>query len=258
MRFLGIEVSAEVPSMLADSAAFAAERMAESGDALLDVLGTFGDLAEAFRVSGVDGDLKPEFYGRWVFGPDFILPDEDGDTAAERRSLNRAAGYALQCGAFLSEGLALPACVTASIDREWKRPGVFAKCFMRAAKADGMEAADRRAWLKSFASIPANREASRAVFALLDLKDSASAKVWARYACKSVLPAEDRKPKSGNAWFRDLLGLSTDEARADTVCDFLAESDDLVADDLESVERLSLRVADACRRNRERITAPIS
>lgn len=256
-RFLGIEVVSEVSESLAASAAHAAERMGDSRDALLDVLATFGDLVIAHKSSGVDKDLKPSFYGRWIYGPDYVIPEASGDTAKDRNRLNRSATYAFQAGALLSEGLAFPACVVASIDSEWKRCGIFSSCFLKASKVFGMEASERRSWLKSFAAIPAGSDSAKAVYTLLAAKDSVSANAWAKAFCPSVLPPAERRPKGAAAWFGDLLVLGSDPERVDSVVEFFESSDDLTADDLLVVEETLFRLGEAAAANRARIVEPV-
>ena len=253
----GLTFAAGIPSEVREASEFAAERMAESGDALLDVLGTFGTMAEAFASQDGDRDLRPTFYGGWVYGPDYTLPDADGDEAGDRRRVNRSAGYAFRIGEYLNATGrdSLPAAVTARIDGEWKRPGLFCSCFLKACKAAGLEPSDIRHEVAKFEAIPAGSQSSRAIYSRLASIDEKSAKPWAKAFARTMLAETDARPVTPSTLWRMLLAFASDTGQSDKAAEYFAESEDLPLSDVEQVEALLDLLAVATANNRKRMEA---
>ena len=78
------------------------DKVRESGLKVIRAVSTGRAEAEAFASQDGDKDLRPTFFGGWVYGPDYSLPDADGDEAGDRRRVNRSAGYAFRIGEYLN------------------------------------------------------------------------------------------------------------------------------------------------------------
>ena len=250
----GLSFADGVPADVQEAADLAAERMAESSSALLDVIGTFQKMSEAFADEEGDKSLQPQFLGGWLYGVDYVLPDADGDEKRERGRMNRSSTHAFAIGDFLNLTGAgeMPVATTARLDSEWKRPGVFASCFLKAVKAAKREPSEIRLEAKKFAEIPAGPQSARAIYARLASIDEKSAKPWAVAFARTLLEEKTAKPASPSALWRLLVTFGSDEVLRSKAVEYLRESDDLSGEDLGSVVSLLGDLSEAAKANHER------